>query len=1054
MRRLSIPEMIALRESVYFLERINMGLTRLCLKNPAAAGVVLAIITLLGVLSITQLPVQLFPAIERPQISIQTGWRAASPREIESEITEPIERELSGLPGVTKMQSWSNQGGVWINLEFALGTDMDSAFTEVSSRLQRVRGLPAEADRPRINLGGGGNGGETLIYLFLQKLPGNTNENIRLRDFAEQRIRPELEAIPGVAGMEINSPDGEEIIRIEFDPFLAAQLGVTLDEITQNVNRSTDVTGGSVEVGRRNYTLRFEGRFDAAQLEQTILAWRDGAPITLGDIATVSVGPDERQGVTYQNGNPAIGINVYREPGSNTLEAIDGLTKVIDELNAGPLAEMGYSIQKSFDPSVFIKRAISLLTNNMLLGIILAIGALWLFLRRATATLVIAAAIPISLMATIVVLNLMGRSINVISLAGLAFATGMVLDAAIVVLENFMRLREEGRSPFDAAEAAVGQVFGALFASTVTTVAIFIPIMFFEDVEGQLFADLALTIAIAVSFSLIVAVTLLPTGARLFIKQGKKDKSAKGPEFTERIADFIMNLTATHPRRLALVAGLTVVPIAISFLLWPQLNYLPPVKRDAVDAFIGFPSGASADMIREEFAEIVVERLQPYMDGEKEPSLRNYYLFTGSFGGNTGIRINDQSRIDEMVKIVNEEILAGFPDTRVFARQGDLFGQFGGGGGSISLELQAADFDALGAAIPDAIEIIQNVLPGAQVWPNPDPQIVTPELRLIPNDRRIAELGMTRETVARAVRAFGDGQWLGQFFHEDGRLDIYLSAKEWTEPEYLENAPIATPTGAVVPLGELVTIARGVGPQQIRRLDSRRTISLAITPPDGMALGPAVDTLKANTERQLREILPAGASIKWGGDADSLARAVNNLGANFLLAIVILFLIMAALFKSVKDSALVIVTLPMATVGGILAIRGLDLINPLPLDLLGMIGFIILLGLVVNNAILLVAQTRASEAKGKPRPEAVREALVLRIRPIFMSTSTSLMGMLPLLLSPGAGSLIYRGLAAVIVGGMAVSTLFTLLLLPALMQLGARTALEPASRGVTPHPAE
>lgn len=1032
-----------------------MGLTRLCLKNPAAAGVVLAIITLLGIISITQLPVQLFPSIERPQISVYTSWRAASPREIESEITEPIERELRGIPGMIQMQSWSNQGDVWMNLEFALGTDMDSAFTEVNSRLQRVRGLPAEADRPRVNLGGGGGAaGETLIFLFLQKLPGNTNADVRLSEFAEQRIVPELEAIAGVAGVDVNSDDGEEIVRIEFDPFLAAQLGVTLDQISQNVNRSTDVTGGSVEVGRRNYTLRFEGRFDANQLEETILAWRDGAPVTLGDIAEVRVMPDERGGVVYQNGNPAIGMRVIREPGSNTLEAIDDLTAVLDELNGGVLAEMGYAIHKSFDPSVFIKRAISLLTNNLLLGIMLAVGALWLFLRRTAATLVIAAAIPICLMATIVVLNMFGRSINVISLAGLAFATGMVLDAAIVVLENFVRLREEGNSAFEAAEKAVGQVFGALFASTVTTIAIFIPIMFFEDVEGQLFADLALTIAIAVSFSLVVAVTLLPTGARLFIKKDKVKAEPEGSKFNERIADFIMKLTATNPRRLAMVGALTIVPIGVSFLLWPQLNYLPPVKRDAVDAFIGFPSGASADMVREEFAEVVVERLAPYMSGEKEPSLRNYYLYTGSWGGNTGIRINDQSRIDEMVQLVNEEILAGFPDTRVFAQQGNLFGNWGADG-SISLELQAADFDALGASIPAAIEVIQEALPGAQVWPNPDPQIVTPELRLIPNDRRIAEVGMTRESVAAAVRAFGDGQWLGEFFHEDGRLDIYLRSKEWTEPEYLENAPVATPSGVVVPLGELVTIARGVGPQQIRRLDARRTITLGVTQPQGMALGPAVEALKANAERRLfDEVLPPGASIKWGGDADSLSRAVRNLGSNFLLAIIILFLIMAALFKSVKDSALVIVTLPMATVGGILAIRGMDLVNPLPLDLLGMIGFIILLGLVVNNAILLVAQTRASEAEGKSRPEAVREALSLRIRPIFMSTSTSLMGMLPLVLSPGAGSLIYRGLATVIVGGMAVSTMFTLLLLPALLQLGARPALAPVSRGLAAQPAE
>ena len=333
---------------------------------------------------------------------------------------------------MTKMQSWSNAGGVWMNLEFALGTDMDQAFTEVNSRLQRVRGLPAEADRPRVNLGGGGgNAGETLIFLFLQKLPGNTSENVRLSEFADQRIAPEIEAVPGVAGIDVNSDDGEEIVSIEFDPFLAAQLGITLDEISQNVNRSTDVTGGSVEVGRRNYTLRFEGRFNAEQLNETILAWRNGAPVKLGDIAEVAVKPDERGGVVYQNGNPAIGMRVIREPGSNTLEAIDALTVVLDELNAGPLAEMGYAIHKSFDPSVFIKRAISLLTNNLMLGIMLAVGALWLFLRRTAATFVIASAIPICLMATIVILNLTGRSINIISLAGLAFATGMVLDAAI-----------------------------------------------------------------------------------------------------------------------------------------------------------------------------------------------------------------------------------------------------------------------------------------------------------------------------------------------------------------------------------------------------------------------------------------------------------------------------------------------------------------------------------------------------------------------------------------------------------------------------------------------
>jgi multidrug efflux pump subunit AcrB len=1023
-----------------------MGLTRLCLKNPAAVGVVLALIALLGAVSIAKLPIQLLPNIERPELGIWTGWRAASPREVESEIIEPIERELRGIPGLKTIQSFSNSGGGFVRLEFALGTNMDKTLTEVTSRLQRVRGLPAEADRPSIGDFGGGSAGDTLIFLFMQRLPGHDNAGEKMSDFARTRVAPELEAIDGVAGVDVNSDDGEEIIRISFDPFRLAQLGVTIDQIAQTVNRSTDVTGGSVEVGRRNYTMRFEGRYAADQLGETILAWRNGAPIRLNDVARVEVGSDRRGGVVYQNGNPAIGMRVLREPGANTLAAIDAITEKVNELNEGPLAEMGYSIQKSFDPSLFIKNALSMLTGNLFLGVLLATGILWAFLRRTVATLLIASAIPICLAATIIFLNLTGRSINVISLAGLAFATGMVLDAAIVVLENFVRMREEGREPKEAAAHAVKQVFGALFASTVTTIAVFIPVMFFEDVEGQLFADLALTIAVAVSFSLVVAATVLPLGAALFMKKATAASAATSkPSFFDRLPDLVINLTRTPGRRYAWIAGLTIVPVAVAVALFPSLNYLPPVKRAAIDGFISFPSGASADMIRKEFAEVVVGRLDPYMKGEKEPALLNYYLYSGEWGGNIGVRPKVQSKMGELEKLVNEEILVGFPDTRVFAQQGELFGDFGGGGG-IRVDLQAADYQALLAATPAAIDAISAALPDASVWPNPDPQIVNPEIKLVPNDRRIAEVGMTRDAVASAVRALGDGLWLGEFFHEDTRVDIILEANEWGEPEYLATVPVATPNGSIVPLGELASFERSVGPQQIVRYDGRRTISLGINAPEGMALGDVVEKLKTGAEKEIYAALPQGSSVAFAGEADSLKRAINNLGGNFLLAVAILFLIMAALFKSLRDAAIVIVALPMAAVGGVIAIRLLNLVNPTPLDLLGMIGFIILLGIVVNNAILLVEQARQSEGEGKSREEAVREALRLRTRPIFMTTATTLMGMAPLILAPGEGAQIYRGLATVIFGGMTVSTIFTLVLMPAMLQLGSAKAQATSGR--------
>ena len=1029
-----------------------MGLTKLCLKNPAAVGVVLAVVALFGVISINRLPIQLLPNIERPVMGVWTGWRAASPREVEAEIIEPIERELRGAPGLKSMQSWSNSGGGFVRLEFALGADMDKAMTEVTSRLQRVRGLPAEADRPQIG-GFGGDSGETLIFLFLQRLPGSEAGAQSMSEFAQQRIAPELESIDGVAGVDVNSDDGDKILRITFDPFRLAQLGLTIDQIAQTVNRSTDVTGGSVEVGRRNYTMRFEGRYTADQLGETILAWRGDAPIRLSDVADVEIANDRGGGVVYQNGNPAIGMRVMREPGSNTLAAINAITDKIDELNDGPLADMGYAIHKSFDPSLFIKNALSMLTGNLFLGIALATAILWAFLRRTVATALIAAAIPVCLAGTIVFLNLTGRSINVISLAGLAFATGMVLDAAIVVLENFVRMREEGKAPKDAAASAVSQVFGALFASTVTTVAIFIPVMFFEDVEGQLFADLALTIAIAVSFSLLVAITVLPTGAALFMKGKPQSLHRAASGLFDRLPDIIMTLTGTPRRRIGWIAALTIIPVTAGYLLFPSLNYLPPVKRAAIDGFVSFPSGASADMIRDEFAEVVVARLDPYMKGEKQPALLNYYLYSGEWGGNIGVRPKAQSDMDALNKLVNEEILAGFPDTRVFARQGDLFGDFGGGG-DIRIDVQAADYQALQDSVPAVMDIIPAALPGASVWPNPDPQIVNPEIKLIPDDRRIAEVGMTRQGVANAVRALGDGMWLGEFFHQDSRIDIILQSKQWGAPEYLNTVPVATPSGAVVPLGELASFERSVGPQQISRIDGRRTISLAINAPEGMALGDIVETLKSGAEKEIYAALPEGATLIYAGEADSLKRAIINLGGNFLLAVAILFLIMAALFKSLRDAGIVIVALPMAAVGGIIAIRLLNLVNPTPLDLLGMIGFIILLGIVVNNAILLVEQTRQCEREGMTREDAVREALRLRTRPIFMTTCTTLMGMAPLVLAPGQGAQIYRGLATVILGGMSVSTIFTLILMPAMLQLGARRALPKTDGGLVLQPAE
>ncbi|GAB4570986.1 MAG: efflux RND transporter permease subunit [Rhodothalassiaceae bacterium] len=1022
-----------------------MTLTDKALRNPAAMAVMVAIIFAFGLLAIFRLPLQLFPAIERPVIAVQTSWRAASPVEIESEITGPLEEVLEGLPGMTMLRSWSNAGDVWINMEFGLETDMDQTLIEVISRLNRLPPLPADADPPRV-MAGGWNNEETLIYLFVQLLPGSKVAPNDLARTIEDRIIPRLEAVEGVARVDLQAgASANEQVQIVFDPLRAAQLGIDISAMASSIGRPSDSSGGFVDVGRRTYTLRFEGRYEIAALADKILAWRDGAPVRLGDVATIEVLPQRTSELVYQNGNPAMGMNVRKASGANVLATVEALTAVVDEMNGTVLSDYGLQIEKSFDPSLFIRRAINLLTSNLFIGMALAVGLLWWFLRAWRATALIATTIPICLMATFVVLSLAGRSLNVISLAGLAFATGMVLDAAIVVLETIVRRREAGESAKSAASTGAREVWGALLASTVTTVAIFVPIIFLKDVEGQLFADLAFTIAVAVGCSLIVAVTVLPVASRSFLRR-LPPRSGSGR--WEAIAGRIVALTDGRVRRLVLIAALVALPIGASLYLMPAMNYLPPVKRDAVDAFVMFPSGSNAETVREEFAEIVIERLAPFMSGEKSPALRNYYIITwpNGSGGTLGIRAKDQSEVKELERIVREEILVGFPDVMAFAAQGNLFGGFGGDGG-ISLNLQSADLPALMTASLAAADIVREALPGAQVRANPDPQVVSPEIRLVPDDQRLAEMGYSRDDIARIMRALGNGLWLGEYFDGDRRLDIILRSETWLTPEMLAATPIATPSGVVLPLGDLVTLRRDVGPVSIQRYNGRRTISLDVNPPDSMPLGDAVAALE-QVEDRIRAVLPGDASISYGGSADSLKRAITTLGGNFALALGLLFLILAALFRSLRDAGLVVIAIPLATVGGVIALRLLNLIAFQPMDLLTMIGMIILLGLVVNNAILLVAGTRAGEAEGLDRREAVRRALAHRLRPILMSTGTSIAGMLPLVLFPGAGSAIYRGMATTIVGGMSVSTLFTLILLPCLLRLGRLEEPNPAPQHV------
>jgi len=1009
-----------------------MNITELSTRHWPSVAVAVALVALFGLGSIASLPIQLLPTIQEPQVSVANFWRAAAPEEMEANIIEPQENVLKNTPGLTNISSFIGRGQGFVNLSFAIGTDIQAAKLDVINNLSQVPPGPADATEPQVFAGGGRNlpGAASLL---VRVLPGNPNTELSsYQGLIEEFVQPRLARIPGVSRVDLQGEQPREV-HITFDSYRAAALGIQINDIIATVSRATDSSGGFADVGRRQYTVRFVGQFEPGQLNELIVGWSDERPIYLSEVADVEIVARKQDGFTLRNGYPAYYITVEREYDANTVSILDGINEAIIELNAGVLADAQLEIDLSFDASVHIRRAIALVKNNLGLGLALAIGVLYFLMRSRRATMLVTATVPLSLLVAFVALRMFDKSLNVISLAGLAFAVGLVMDAAIVTLENIVRCRQNGLAMKEAVAKGTRQITGALFASTVTSVAIFVPVLFMAGMEGQLFQDLALTIAVAVSASFIIAITVLPVAANFLLRDDKVSDPVES--WWTRITELVMRLTRTpaicRSWAIAILGG----SLLVMLLLVPKANLLPQAPSDSMNAFFAMPPGGTVSMVKNEIAAPIVERLRPHMDHEKQPYIRGYNL--SAFGTFNALFIypQDPARIEEMMDIVRNEVLVDLPDTQAFVQRSSLLNFGFDGGRAINVDLSGNDINDLSATALQGMGIINEVLPGAQVRPNPRPSISEPELQLVPDDRRITAAGLDRAALANIVRALTSGSFVGEYFDGNDRMDMILRGPVWNSPEELASIPIATPLAGIQTIGELAEIRRTVGPTQLRRVDGQRTMTLTVRPPDDMTVQEALETLRDIAGPRIKEIMPAGISVHYRGTADRLEAALSTMTSNLAVAALVLFLILAAMFRSLWDAFLVLLSMPLAIAGGILALRVMNLFTTQAMDLLTTIGFVILLGLVVNNAILLVMQTRTGQRNGLNKTEAVAQAVRMRARPIYMSTLTSIFGMLPLMLVPGVGSQIYRGLATVIVGGMVVSAVFSLILMPSVLRL-------------------
>jgi len=633
----------------------------------------------------------MLPNLEYPEININTSWRNAAPQEVEANIIEPQETVLRQVPGVVEMSSDVRAGNGNVHLIFDVGTDLQQAMLDVLNALNRAEQAPPGADEPSIQVGGWDFPVATLLVHPKIATPGT--DVAQFQRVIEAEVEPALIAIDGVQRVNLNS-QRDSLVLINFDPYRAAALGVQVTDIANMVTRAVNSTGGLASVGRRQYTVRFLGGFDLDELGDLIVARPNNQPIRLSEVADITTELYPRSGFMYRTGFPAYYISVQGKYGANTVSILDDINNTIDELNAGPLAAADLQIVLSFDASVHIRRAIGLVNANLVLGVFLALGVLWWFLRGWRATLMIATTIPFSLLSSLLVLSLLDRSLNVVSLAGLAFAVGLVLDAAIIVQENIVRLRQDGMPADEAARLGPSQVAGALFASTITSIAIFLPILFMQGLEGQLFADLALTLSVAVATSFIAAITVLPVASNYF----RSDQLAvdRLSDFWDAITNKIVSLTSTPRLRTKWIVSLLLAPALLTWLLAPKLDFLPQADADGIQVFFSMPEGVPLSTIENELILEVIDRLQPYVDGEIGPGIHGYNLYSWGTAA-TGIYIypDDPLEASELMEKLRDEILIGLPGAKPFVSRASLLNIGISGGRNIDIDLQGPELSAL-----------------------------------------------------------------------------------------------------------------------------------------------------------------------------------------------------------------------------------------------------------------------------------------------------------------------------------------------------------------------
>jgi HAE1 family hydrophobic/amphiphilic exporter-1 len=1038
-----------------------MSIPRFAIQRPIMMAMICSIVVLLGAISLTRLPVDLLPDIQQPTITVRVNYPGVGPLEIEELLTRPLEQALSATAGLEQINSNSQEGSANLRLNFSWGIDLNEAMNDMRTRIDRVRGrLPEDADPP------------TIFKFDSNAMPimglgvEGDYDRVTLREMAQNILSPRLERVPGVASVTVNGGLRRQI-HVELSKEKIQALDLSVDRIVNLLKtENQNIPLGEIYRGDMTYLVRSQGQFsNLDQIRDLVVLTKAGVPVYMKDIAEVKDATEDVRSVMRINGRPAVRMMVQKQSGTNTVQIAEQVRREVERVNR---EVPGVRLTVVEDSAKFIERSITAVTEHVMIGSVLVILVIFLFLRNFRSTLIVATSIPISVIGTFALLYFSGLTLNTMTFGGLALGVGMIVDAAIVVLENsFRHMEHHGKDRVTAAIDGSEEVWSAILSSILTHIAVFVPLLFLTGVSSIMFRQLSVVVVFSLLMSLFVAVTLVPVlCSKLLVLPAPSDKrSGIGGRlytFSERALNTmddgyrrVIHLALAHRPT---VVALSVASVVAAVLIMPTIPTELSTQADEgqVNVSVELPIGT-----RVERTDAVLLRLEEMLP-TLVPELESVIVSggggqgPGSFGGGAGHRgqiqimlspKDERTRSSEQIALELRRQLSGLPGvvTRANATGGNnQMARFlsGGnsGGGRLALEIRGEDLGEARRLAQEA-KAVMDTTPGvadARVGRDEG----RPELAIRIDRPKAALLGLTVTGIANTIRTNVAGTQAAMYREKGNEYPIVVRLREDERQAAADVSDVllSTAAGLVMPAKNLMTVEGETGPVQIERKNQQRIVTVSADPET--TLSEAVEAVQA----RLPDLhVPPEFNVGFGAEVEEQAKAFNQLRMVLILALVLVYAVMASQYESLRDPFIIMFSVPTAAIGVVLALK----LTGTSFNMQAYIGIIMLAGIVVSNGILLVDYTNVLRRRdGLPLREAVEMAGRTRLRPILMTSIATALGLVPMSLGIGEGSELQVPLARVVIGGLTTSLLITLVLVPTVY-----TIFEEGFRGLRKHPA-